>query len=209
MAMASPTMVLLGMAEKLMGPSEYDPMLLLALAMDDSVLINHTCFGQRLLMLLDPLLSSCQKNRELLLSEARCMVSSSKGWLCVEMMRRVVGLTKEPKASVMSKKNLLLEEFLETNREKCMMAYPSLLQVVYRSGARKHYLAERWQDALQFEMQEMFMRCRDADDEDWMKDACRIILSIDFKKQMATVGGKKGMRKAGGSGPLQVIFHTN
>lgn len=36
----------------------------------------------------------------------------------------------------------------------------TLLQVVYKSNARKHFLADKWMDALHAEMQDLLMRCR-------------------------------------------------
>lgn len=61
-------------------------------------------------------------------------------------------------------------------------------------------------DALQIEMQEMVLRCRGRDDEEWMVEAARLILGIDFKKQMSA-GSRKGMRASGS--PLQVrAVHT-
>lgn len=62
----------------------YDPLLLLTLAMDDETLRVQTCFGERLLQQLSPLLD----RRSQLLQEAREMLSSHDGWFCLEMMRR-------------------------------------------------------------------------------------------------------------------------
>lgn len=119
-------------AEKLMGPSQFDPLLLLTLAMDDSVLRSQTCYGEEMLRLLEPLLSARVSNRADLLQEARTAVSSHSSWFCVEMLRRVVGMTKEPKAAMQAKKDKLFEGFLEEagTKENRRMAYPSLIQAI-------------------------------------------------------------------------------
>ena len=196
-----PSLPILARAEQLMGSAEYDPILLLALCMDNDILLNHTCYGERMLQLLEPMLSESPGNRELLLHEVRRSVECPRGYVCLELLRRVVGLTLEPKAETQPKKDKLLESFIQDaakkNRRK--MIYPSLLQVVYKSGARKHFLADRWMDALHVEMQDLVVRCRSKEDERWMAELCHDVLGLNWKKQIFS---KKGMKA--GSGPMQV-----
>lgn len=191
----------LARAEQLMGPAEYDPILLLTLCMDDDILLNHTCYGWRMLQLLEPMLSESPGSRELLLHEARRSVECPRGYVCLELLRRVVGLTREPKAETQPKKDQLLESFVQdaAKKDRRKMIYPSLLQVVYKSGARKHFLADRWMDALHAEMQDLVVRCRSKEDEEWMAELCQGVLGLNWKKQIFS---RKGMRA--GSGPMQV-----
>lgn len=117
---------LLARAEHLMA-GEYDPLLLLALAMDDDTLRTHTLYGARLLELLAPLLP---EHRQLLLAEARAMAEDPQGPLCKEVLRRVVGMTREPACDSNAKKDRLFEAFAEgpLKKEGRRMAYPTLLQ---------------------------------------------------------------------------------
>lgn len=131
--MASPAHrlpLLLARAEQLMGPGEYDPILLLTLCMDDHTLRSHTCYGERMLQLLEPLLCESPGNRDLLLREAREDAQSPRGYVCMELLRRVVGLTREPRMETQSKKDKLLEWFVQeaASNERRRMIYPSLLQ---------------------------------------------------------------------------------
>lgn len=70
--------------------------------------------------------------------------------------------------------------------------------MVYRSGARKHFLADRWIDALHAEMQDLLLRCRTKEDEEWMAELCRKVLGLSWKRQ---IHSRKGVKA--GSGPLQ------
>ena len=84
---SSSSRILLTQAEELL-KKEYEPLLLLTLAMDDSTLRTQTCYGSTLLHQLSPLLEQHPENRAQLLREAREMLSSHDGWFCLEMMRR-------------------------------------------------------------------------------------------------------------------------
>jgi hypothetical protein len=179
--------LLLERAEQLMGPSMYDPVLLLTLAMDDHTLQTQTCYGRGLLRLLEPLLPV---HREELLLEARRAISCPEGSFCMEMLRRVAGMTKQPKASSNSKKDKLLEDFLQLAGENAVIPCPSLLQMVYKSGARKHFLAERWVDTLHLEMQELAT----SDNAAWLQEAARELLQLKPKKKLL------------GGSPMQVVF---
>ena len=63
--------MLLARAEQLMGAAEFDPILLLTLCMQDDILKQHTLYGERMLQLLEPMLSESSACRQLLLGEVR------------------------------------------------------------------------------------------------------------------------------------------
>lgn len=90
------------------------------------------------------------------------------------------------------------------------------LQVVYKSGARKHFLAEKWTDALHFEMQELLMPCRTQHDQEWMKDACCEVLNLPrnhFDKVHGCVHSDKAAWRMHGknkkTAPMQIIEFPN
>ena len=110
-------------------------LLLLTLAMDDDVLRTHTCFGEELLVqkLLHGMDEEDTKARKkLLLQEARSLIASPSSHFCLEMLRRVVGCTKQPATHSNSKKDKILDEFMENAcvKEKRKMVFPTLLQVI-------------------------------------------------------------------------------
>ena len=154
------------------------------------------------------------------------MFSSPESPFCMEMLRRVVGNTKEPKVLCDSKKDKLFDAFLkdaEEDEEKqqkrgkkvVVLSHPTLLQVVYSSGARKHFLASRWVDALHFEMRELMRLVSEScNDDHWMDAACREVLYLEPKKCFSG-NGKKSLQKIGwqkkkaAAAAMQVIEFPN
>lgn len=135
---------LLKRAEELIGSAQFDPLLILTLVMDDSVLRSHTCFGEKLLNALQPILTE-SRGREQLLGEARTFAKES---LAADMQWRL-GSQHMPCCQYKARKNDLLNHQNPACKEAMC---PTLLQIVERSGKRKHCLAAKWMDALHAEM---------------------------------------------------------
>lgn len=102
-------------------------LLLLTLVVEDDVLRTQTCYGEHVLLQQ----KRWHEQQQLLLQQARILADSATSPLCLEMLRRVVGRTKEPVTMRNPTKDKLFNEFLE---ETCVkkakgMAYPTLMQV--------------------------------------------------------------------------------
>ena len=74
----------------------------------------------------------------------------------------------------------------------------------FKSKARKHFLLDRWTDALQFELQEFAMPCRSKEDEGWMREVCTEVLHLSHD-HFDKVHSKKKMEIA----PNQLIEFPN
>ena len=113
-------------AEQLIGSKQFDPLLLLALEIDDDALTKHTIFGGKLLKAVETLLLEKESNRDALLQEAKTFARES---LHMELEWRL-GCNHMPAGiQYRARKN----ELLCNENASCRDALaPTLLQIVSR-----------------------------------------------------------------------------
>jgi hypothetical protein len=136
---------LLRRAEQLIGQKDYDPLLLLLLVMDEDVLLRHSKLGVGMVEKLQPLLADC--NKESLLQEVKLYVSHH---LPSDMSWRLAS-NHSPNVFFKAKK----DELLDCHKQDSIC--PTVMQMVYRSGARRHCLAPKFVDAVHIQMLDLLL----------------------------------------------------
>ena len=159
---------LLQKAEELIGIKHFDPILLLLLGVDDTILKKQTCFGVKFLTALQPILGQ----RSALLDETKKYIQD---FLIHEMDWRLSS-KHMPQVQYKPKKvDLLSQQNTVCSQAIC----PTLFQIVYRyvfmlcnvsvlaytdkihcsfnRNSRRHCLAPKWVDALHTEMLELLL----------------------------------------------------
>jgi hypothetical protein len=155
---------LLKKAEELIGRKHFDPILLLVLVIDEDVLKRSTRLGGDVLEKLQPLFVDC--NKEALLEEARAYAC---GHLAAELSWRLAS-HHSPDVHFKSKKDELLDD------HKKDAICPTIMQVVYRSGARRHCLARKFIDVIHVQMQDLLLE----DGEVRVSSSRRPLQVLDF-----------------------------
>jgi hypothetical protein len=115
------------------GAGAEDLILLLTLVVDCKALRTQTCYGEELYAqwMIDESEEESKNKIADLVKGAREKIASATSTFCMEMIRRVVGRTKEAATRCSSRKDSLMNEFMEDAcvKEGRRMVYPTLMQV--------------------------------------------------------------------------------